>query len=157
LITGNTIEDNWWAGIFYDRSPDLTATGNTITGNGFKADAGDKFYHGAVQVTGPGATVTHNIISGNHNAIVVIGYGLDGKGLTADGTTIKNNTITNSGNTGIVTNGSASVFSTSEIDDNDYRYNDIAARHWVWNTGGELGWDGWRGVPNDPNGSLATP
>ena len=156
--SGNTIADNWWAGIFHDESPDLTATANTITGNGFKANADDKFYHGAIQITGPGATVTNNTISGNHNAVVVVGYGLDDKGLTATGTTITGNTITNSGNTGIVTNGSTTVFTTSTIDNNDYAYSNTAGSHWVWNHGPEYDWSKWRAdFDNDPNGSLSTP
>lgn len=157
VYTGNTISNNWWAGIFHDESPDLTVTGNTIIGNGFKANATDKFYHGAVQITGPGATVSNNTITGNHNAVVVIGYGLDAKGLTANGSTISGNTITNSGNTGIVTNGSTSVFSTADVDDNVYLYNDTGGRHWVWNSGSELSWDSWRSEGNDPSGSLTTP
>ncbi|MDJ0955164.1 MAG: right-handed parallel beta-helix repeat-containing protein, partial [Acidimicrobiia bacterium] len=152
--SGNTISDNWWAGIFHDRSGSATFTGNTITGNGFKASASDKFYHGAVQITSPNATVTNNTITGNRNGIVVIGYDLS---VDADNATITGNTITNSGNTGIVTNGDSSVFSTSTIDDNDYLYDNTDGRHWVWSSGGDLTWNGWRGAGNDESGSLTTP
>jgi parallel beta-helix repeat protein len=150
----NSITDNWWAGIFHGTSNAVTITGNDISGNGFKASPTDKFYHGAVQITGPNATVTNNTMTDNRNAVVVIGFGLS---VDADNATITGNTIVNSGNTGIVTNGDDSVFDTSTIDDNDYRYSDTSGRHWVWSTGGDLTWDGWRGAGNDPNGSLATP
>ncbi len=152
--SGNTISDNWWAGIFHDRSGSATFTGNTISGNGFKASASDKFYHGALQITSPNATVTNNAITGNRNGVVVIGYGLS---VDADNATITGNTITNSGNTGIVTDGDNSVFTTATIDDNDYLYDDTGGRHWVWTTGGDLTWNGWRGAGNDPSGSLNTP
>ncbi len=157
LITGNTIDDNWWAGIFHDESGAATFSNNTFNGNGFKTnDALDsaKFYHGAVQITGPNVTVTGNTMVDNQNAVVVIGYDLT---IDPDGAVITGNTIINSGNTGIVTNGDSSVFDSATIDDNDYRYNDTGARHWVWTNGGEVTWDSWRGFSNDPNGSLSNP
>ncbi len=157
MYSGNTIADNWWTDVFHDNSGAATLSGNTITGNGFKANASDKFYHGAVQITGPDVTVDNNTITGNHNAVVVIGYDLDSKGLTANNTTITNNTITSSGNTGIVTNGSSSVFTSSTIDYNDYLYADTGGRHWVWDAGGDMLWGTWNSEGNDTKGSLATP
>jgi len=154
VYTGNTITNNWWAGIFHDRSGAATFTSNIITGNGFKASVTDKFYHGALQITSPNATVTNNTITNNRNGVVVIGYSLS---VDPDNATITGNTITNSGNTGIVTNGDSSVFTTATVDYNDYRYDDTSARHWVWTNGGDLTWDGWRGAGNDSKGTLATP
>ncbi len=153
----NTIADNWWAGISHDNSEGVVITGNDFLRNGLEAMADDKFYYGAVQVTGPDATVTNNVLDGNHNAVVVIGYGLDAKGLKADNTTVTGNTIINSGNTGLVTNGSGTVFTTSTFDDNDYRYSNTSGLYWVWDVGGKISWDTWRGIPNDLTGSLSTP
>jgi parallel beta-helix repeat protein len=153
LYDGNTINDNWWAGIFHDRSGTMVVTDNAISGNGLKADSSDKFYHGAVQITGPDASVTNNTINGNHNAVVVIGYNLP---IDPDGTVITGNTITNSGNTGIVTNSSdRSVFDTATIDGNEYLYNNTAGSYWVWNHGPLYDWAKWQEFGNDSNGSLA--
>jgi len=158
LITDNTIADNWWAGIFHDRSGTATVSNNTIDGNGFKTNDGldsAKFYHGAIQITGPNVTVTGNTMTGNQNAVVVIGYNL---AVDPDGTVITGNTIINSGNTGIVTNSDDSVFNSATIDDNDYRYNDTSGSYWVWNHGPVYDWTKWTGeFNNDPRGSLTTP
>ncbi len=156
-ISGNTIADNWWAGIFHDHSLSATITGNTIDGNGFKANSGDRHHNGGIEILGPGANVSNNTLTGNHNAIVVVGYGLTGA-YEANNTTIFGNTITNSGNTGIVTNGDSSVFDTAVIDENDYRYDNVGAMHWVWDTGGDRTWAQWQGsYNNDLKGSLGTP
>ncbi|MCP3996000.1 MAG: hypothetical protein GY722_13200, partial [bacterium] len=159
LYDSNTINDNWWAGIFHDRSNTVTIRDNVLKGNGFKTDQSldsAKYYHGAVQISGPNATVTNNTMTENQNAVVVIGFDL---ATDADNTVITGNTITNSGNTGIVTNGDGSEVSTATVDDNDYRYSDISAQHWVWFNGSPqaLTWDGWRGAGNDLKGSLNTP
>ncbi len=155
-FSGNVIENNWYAGINHDQSFAVTITNNQFTGNGSIADAADKFYNGAVQITGPNATVTNNVMNGNHNAVVVIGYGLTGA-LTPQGTIVTGNTITNSGNTGLVTNGEPTVFDSANFDYNTYQYSDTATSSWVWDQGGTTDWDGWRSRRNDPNGTLSTP
>jgi hypothetical protein len=101
--------------------------------------------------------VTGNTLENNHNGVVVVGYDLDAKGLRPDNTVITGNTIINSGNTGIVTNGSTSVFSTATINLNDYRYSDTGGSYWVWELGSEYSWDRWRGFGNDLNGSFSKP
>lgn len=165
-IRGNVIEGNWWGGISHDRSYAMTVDDNEFYNNGSKAvdaTSGHDHYYGAVKITGPNATVTNNVLAGNFNGIVTIGYNLDSArgahgSLMPVGTTIADNTITESGNTGIVTNGSDSVFSTATIDRNDYRYNDTKGTHWVWSTGAEKPWDIWRqDFGNDPNGTLGRP
>ena len=152
---GNVVEDNWWAGIFQDHSLSATITDNTLTGNGFKADANDRHHHGAIEIIGPNVSVTNNTISGNHNGVVVVGYFLDDEGLTANNTRITGNTFINTGFTGIVTNGSTSVFTTATINQNDYRVSDTGADHWVWSAGSPYNWDEWQGFGNDDEGSLA--
>jgi parallel beta-helix repeat protein len=152
-VAGNSITNNWWAGVFHDHSFAITITGNTITGNGSKADASMEHHHGGIEILGPNATVTDNVISNNHEGVVVVAYSLTGS-YEPNNTTITGNTIANSGNTGIVTNGDSSVFDTATIDGNDYRYTDATARHWVWNAGGEVSWDTWRSYGNDKTGSL---
>ncbi len=97
------------------------------------------------------------MVSGNFEGIVVIGYNLDAAGYRPDNTTITHNIITNSGNTGIVTNGSDSVFSSSTIDYNTYIYDDTSGQYWVWYTGATRTWDTWRGYKNDTNGTLTGP
>ncbi len=154
-FAGNVIENNWYAGINHDQSFAVTITNNEFTGNGSIADTGDKFYNGAVQITGPNATVTNNVMSGNHNAVVIIGYGLTGT-LTPQGTVVTGNTITNSGNTGLVTDGTISVFDSATFDYNTYQYTDTAISHWVWDQGGTTNWDGWHTRSNDLNGTLSS-
>jgi hypothetical protein len=77
--------------------------------------------------------------------------------LTAVGSVVTDNTIIESGNTGLVTNGTQTVFSSATFDRNTYIYNDTKGLHWVWNGGGEAAWTTWRGYENDRNGSLTTP
>lgn len=157
LYSNNTVEDNWWAGIFHDLSGAVTISGNTITGNGSMASSNEVHHHGGIEILGPNAEVTNNTLINNHNGVVVVGYGLDDQGLRPDNTVIVGNTIIDSGNTGIVTNGSTSVFSTATIDSNEYHYTDTGGSYWVWNLGNEYTWDRWLGFGNDQNGTLSTP
>jgi len=160
---GNVIEYNWLGGIGHDQSYAVTITGNEFRNNGFMASAapdGQDLYYGAAQITGPNATVTNNYLSDNWNGIVVIGYHLDDNvglygPLTAVNAIVTDNEIIDSGNTGLVTNGTTTVFSTATFDRNDYQYADTAARHWVWNAGGGADWDTWRNnYRQDLNGTL---
>ena len=126
------------------------------------ASSGHDHYYGAVQITGPNATVTNNTLHGNFNGIVTIGYGLDSASglhgaLRPVGTTVTGNTIFESGNTGLVTDVASNVFSTATFDRNDYRYSNVGGSHWVWSTGAEKPWNIWREFGNDPNGTLAQP
>jgi parallel beta-helix repeat protein len=162
----NVIEDNYWAGISHDHSYTVTIDSNEFRRNGSKAPVDTNgalnFYNGAIQITGPNATVTDNVIEGNHNAVVVVGFYLDtaeGRygALTPINTTVTGNTIIDSGNTGLVTNGTDLVFTTAIFDYNDYRFTDPGGLYWVWSTGAPRGFDGWRADGNDAHGSVATP
>lgn len=153
----NVVEDNYWAGLSHDQSYAVTIDSNEFRRNGSKApvdtDGARKFYNGAIQITGPNATVTNNIVTDNHNGIVVIGYTVN-----VDGAVITGNTITNSGHTGVVA-GSASpnAIDSAVVESNQYRYTDTSGSYWVWTTGAECDWEAWQGYGNDRNGSLATP
>ena len=162
VYRGNTIEDNWWGGISHDQSYAVTIDDNDFTNNGFKAAGltGDNLYYGAVQITGPNATVTDNRLDDNLNGIVVIGYNLDSLigahgVLTPNNTTVTGNSIIDSGNNGIILSGSTIPVDTAEFDYNDYQYTDAAARHWVWNRS-KYEWTPWRDVGNDLKGSLTS-
>ncbi len=142
---GNLIEGNWWGGISHDRSYAATIDDNEFNNNGLKgidAPGGHDHYYGAVKITGPDVTVTNNLVQGNFNGVVTIGYNLDSVSgahgpLTPLGITVTDNTIIESGNTGLVTNGTTDVFSSASFDRNDYRYQDTSGNHWVWSTGAE--------------------
>lgn len=159
---GNTIESNFWTGIRHYRSYSTTITNNDFIGNGTKAVAaeGDNLKYAAVQITGPDATVTNNVIVGNYNAVIVLGNGVAGLSgahgpLAPVRTTVTDNTITASGNTGIFgTGGNAAVLTTATFDGNDYRLADTSGRYWLWD-GGSATWDDWRGFGLDPTGSLS--
>jgi hypothetical protein len=167
IYQGNVIEGNYWAGISHDQSYAVTIDANEFRGNGVKAFEGPadarKFYFGAVQITGPDATVTNNVIDGNQNAVVVIGYDLHLKSglygpLTPFRTTVMGNTITASGNTGLVTNHPTpdTILDTAKFDDNDYIYANTSGDYWVWNQGGAATFTTWQGAyGQDPNGSLS--
>mgnify|MGYP000703532457 CR=1 FL=1 len=62
-MSGNLARDEPCLDHVAAESGAATFTGNTLIGNGFKADPSDKFYHGAFQITGPNATVTDNTIT----------------------------------------------------------------------------------------------
>jgi hypothetical protein len=161
----NVVESNYWAGISHDQSYAVTIDSNEFRNNGTRGLAGDKFYNGAVQITGPNATVTDNYIEGNHNAIVVIGYDLHTKSgkygvLTPVGINVTGNAVVASGNTGLVTNlaNPEPVFGSAGFDFNDYRYQDTSGSFWVWNAGGTATFSTWQsGYGNDRNGSLGRP
>ncbi len=167
IYQGNVIEGNYWAGISHDQSYAVTIDANEFRGNGVKAFEGPadarEFYFGAVQITGPDATVTNNVIDGNQNAVVVIGYDLHLKSglygpLTPFRTTVMGNTITASGNTGLVTNHPTpdTILDTAKFDDNDYIYANTSGNYWVWNQGGAATFTTWQGAyGQDPNGSLS--
>ena len=153
----NVVEDNYWAGLSHDQSGAVTIDSNVFNRNGSKAptdtDGARKFYNGAIQITGPDATVTNNVITDNHNGVVVIGYTVN-----VDRAEITGNTITNSGNTGVVANSaSPNAIDTAHIDGNDYRYTDTGGSYWVWNAGAEYDWTAWHGYGNDLKGSLSRP
>jgi hypothetical protein len=112
-----------------------------------------------MQITGPDATVTDNVIEGNYNAIIVVGNGLDaltgahGR-LSPVRTTVTNNAIIASGHAGLYTTDSnATVLATANFDHNDYQLADTSGRYWHWEVG-RLAWDDWQGVGHDVNGTL---
>ncbi len=74
VITNNQIYNNWDEGIFVEISHNVTITGNTVTGNGFKsfraACANIWMYGGGITLAASDhVTVANNTVTGNCNGI----------------------------------------------------------------------------------------
>jgi parallel beta-helix repeat protein len=152
LYEGNTVVDNYAAGIFHEISYDAVIRNNTVRGNGF----GDPHWLWAGGITissSRNVEVYGNHVEGNFNGITAVqqnrGSGNRGD-FKVENIYFHDNFVKNSGGTGIATDtGDGSIWSSNNRFENNHYAGSI---QWHW-SGGTHSWSGWQGNGHDTGGS----
>jgi parallel beta-helix repeat protein len=153
LYEGNTVADNYSAGIFHEVSYDAVIKNNTVTGNGF-GHAAWVWGAGIILSSSLNVEVYGNHVEGNYNGITAAqqsrpDYGEHGP-YVVQNIYVHDNTVVNSGITGIATDtGDQSIWSANNRFRSNHYVGDV---RWAWR-GSTQSWSGWQGNGQDLDGS----
>jgi parallel beta-helix repeat protein len=154
LYEGNTVIDNFAAGIFHEISYDAIIRNNTVRGNGW----GDPqwLWGGGITVSSSlNVEIYGNHVEGNFNGITAVqqnrGSG-DFGDFKVQNIYVHDNLVVNSGGSGIATDtGDGSIWSSN----NRFRGNDyVGGTQWHWN-GHTHDWGSWQAAGQDQDGSYS--
>ena len=154
IYEGNTVVNNFAAGIFHEISYDAIIRNNTVRGNGF----GDPqwLWGGGITVSSSlNVEIYGNHVEGNFNGITAVqqnrGSGDFGP-FKVQNIYVHDNVIVNSGGTGVATDtGDGSIWSSN----NRFRSNHYSGGvQWHW-SGHTNDWSGWQGAGHDQDGSYS--
>jgi parallel beta-helix repeat protein len=165
VYDGNTVTNNWGAGIFHEISYDATITNNIVSGNGFGEHNGWLWdsgillsSSGALSASAP-IDVSHNTVFGNYSGITVVqqNRGSGSLGLfLAQNVFVHDNTVSGggaviAGAADDVDNGMYARNITFQL--NQYTGGYPSGNWFAW-AGDSLGWSAWRALRLDVTGSL---
>jgi parallel beta-helix repeat protein len=162
---GNTVTNNWGAGIFHETSYSATIVNNHVSGNGF-GDSNGWLWDAGIQISSSGGqgaatpiAIYGNTVTNNYNGISLLqqnrGSGAMGAYLVQN-VNVHDNTVTMSrGGTGVVEdNGDAAIWTRNNTFAHDsYHVNGSGGRWFAW-AGDSVVWSAWRALGLDVSGSL---
>jgi parallel beta-helix repeat protein len=165
VYDGNTVTNNWGAGIFHEISYDATITNNIVSGNGFGEHNG-WLWDSGIQISSSGGqsaatpiAIYGNTVSNNYNGIGLLqqnrGSGALGAYLVQNVSVHDNRVTMSRGGTGVVEDDCDVGVWTRNVTfvHNTYKVTNPSGNWFAW-AGDSLGWSAWRALRLDVTGSL---